>query len=845
MSTFGANLEYGLITLFQERSNPKLEHMKTLLLSTLSLCIVCTVLAQTSKSNLSIKGVVADSITGKPLAYVTVALQDVKTRLSVKSVVSREDGSFEISAPAGKSYQLLVDFAGYGEKSIPVEENATTLNLGTVVLATSTKQLNEVTVVAQKPLIKRDIDAITYDVTADPESPALSALDMMRKVPLLSVDASDNIQLKGSANYKILINGKESALMAKNPSDVLRSMPATNIERIEVITTPPAKYDAEGLAGIINIITKKKIGQGYNIGVNGRYNSVWGPAINVNGTYKQGKFGLSGYAGYNERLTISNGFGNNQTFFADNSNLVQSGTSNFSGHHKYADLELSYEFDSLNLLTGSFTYYHGSNAQSNSQLSTTADSNQAITQQYKMLTEGNNSWEGLDMGFNFQHGFKSDKNRLLTLSYKYNYSPNTQGTSNQILDTINYQLPNYKQYNDAGNRQHTLQLDYVHPYKKLTLEGGAKAILRNNYSNFQTSTFNDTTKEFVQSPTQTNDFNYHQDIFSLYNSYQAKLDKWNLKAGLRLEHTSIKADFVSVSSTVNQDYNNLIPSISIQRGFKTSSLTLGYTDRISRPGIWQLNPFVDLSNPKFVNTGNPNLKPELNHTFELNFSSFAKTSVNIGLSYAFSNNSIQNVTSLRIDSNLHNGLDTVTFTTWQNLGSNSSLGINFNTSFSIIKDLTVSLNGQISHVWLKGTFNGVMYHNDGYTGRAFMNAGYKFGKEKTFRFGIDAGFFSGDINLQGESSPFVYTSYVLSKTFMDKKLTISLVANNPYTKYYTFSSHTTTPDFYQYSYNREPYRTYAIRVNFKFGKLTSDIKRNQRGIENDDTKGGKSSGNNN
>ena len=166
-------------------------------------------------------------------------------------------------------------------------------------MSPSAKQLKGITITGLRPVIKREIDGISYDVTADPESVALNVLDMMRKVPLLSVDASDNIKLKGSGNYKILINGKESALVAKNPSDVLKAMPATNIERIEVITTPPAKYDAEGLAGIINIITKKNIDQGYNIGINGRYNTVWGPGINLNGTLKQGKFGLSAFAGYN------------------------------------------------------------------------------------------------------------------------------------------------------------------------------------------------------------------------------------------------------------------------------------------------------------------------------------------------------------------------------------------------------------------------------------------------------------------------------------------------------------------------------------------------------------------
>ena len=269
-----------------------------------------------------------------------------------------------------------------------------------------------------------------------------------------------------------------------------------------------------------------------------------------------------------------------------------------------------------------------------------------------------------------------------------------------------------------------------------------------------------------------------------------KWDKWIAKGGLRLEHTTIKADFVSVGSSADQNYNNLIPSISIQRNFKSSSINFGYTDRISRPGIYQLNPFVDQSNPKFISTGNPDLKPELNHSLELNYSNFAKSSVNIGLGYSFSKNAIQNVTSLQINNNTG---DTVTLTTYQNLGSNSRLGLNFNTSFTIIKDLTVSLNGQAAHVWLKGTYNGQLYHNDGYTGNAFFNAGYKFGAG--YRFGINAGIFSGDVNLQGKSSSFIFTSYVLSKTFLDKKATISLVSNNPYSKFFTFRSHTTTPIF--------------------------------------------------
>ena len=813
--------------------------MKPFSLALLVFLSIGKLFSQTNNPKINIKGIVSDSSNGKPMAYVTIALLDVQTKAPIKSTLSKEDGSFEITAPAAKQYELALAFTGYNNKQIPLKED-TNINLGKILMSVLSKELKGVTVTALRPVMKRQIDGITYDVTADPESVALSALDMMRKVPLLTLDASDNIKLKGSGNYKILVNGKESALVAKNPSDVLRAMPATNIERIEVITTPPAKYDAEGLVGIINIITKKNADQGYNVGVNARYSTIWSPGINLNGTLKQGKFGLAAYAGYNVHNTHTNAFGNTQNFFADNSSVSQTGTNTFGGHHTYGDAELSYEIDSLNLLTGSFEIYSGNNNQNSNQLSTTLAGNGALLQQYNLMNSGYNNYVGLDASVNYQLGFKKDKNRLLTLSYKYSYSPFKQFNNNSFSDTLQFEQPAYQQYNDAGNKEHTIQIDYAHPFKKLTLEAGAKAILRDNFSDFQTTDFNDTTNKYVLNQAQTNDFHYYQDIYSLYNSYQYKMDKWVAKAGLRIERTTVDANFITVGSSIQTAYNNLIPSLSIQRNFKSSTINFGYTDRISRPGIYQLNPFVDQSNPKFISKGNPNLVPELNHTFELNYSNFSKASINIGLSYAFSTNSIQNVTNLQVDSAAGKIIDTVTLTTFQNLGSNKTLGINFNTSFTIIKNLTFSLNGQLSYLWLKGNFDGQTYSNAGFTGNAFMNIGYKFGKE--FRIGLDAGFFSGDVNLQGHNSGYLFNSYVLSKTLLKKKLTLSLVANNPYSKVFTSKSHTTTKDFYQYSFNQNPYRNFAIRINYKFGKLNSDIKRNQHGINNDDTKAGKSGG---
>jgi len=813
--------------------------MKTLSLTVLLSWLVCHLPAQTGGSQITLKGIISDSASSKPMPYATLLLQDEKTKKPVRNFLSKEDGSFELTYTDSTQYELVIAFTGYQNKVIQLSNNGPA-DLGTIQLRAADKQMKEVTVLAVKPVIKRDLDGISYDVSADPEATALTALDMMRKVPLLSVDASDNIKLKGQSKYKILINGKESALMAKNPSDVLRSMPATNIERIEVITTPPAKYDAEGLAGIINIITKKKLDEGFNLGLNGRLNTVWGPGINLNGTYKKGKFGLSGYVGHGVRHQQTNAIGGEQLFFKDKSSFTQSGSNSVAAHNTYGNLELSYEFDSLNLLTGSVEFYKGNYSQNSNQLSNSYDSSQTLFQAYRLITDASNDFGGLDASLNYQHGFKKDKNQLITLSYKYSTSPNTQYITNTITDTFHYNLPSYTQYNHAGNREHTIQVDYVQPISKINLEAGGKAILRNNFSDFKTNTYNDSLKDYTLNPSQTNDFNYIQDIYSIYNSYSAKWEKWNAKAGLRVEHTTVNANFITTAKNVTQDYNNFIPSVSVQRNFKNGSLSFGFTDRISRPGIYQLNPFIDASNPNFINTGNPDLQPEVNHSFELNYSSFGKNSLTVGLSYAFSNNSIQTVTRLQSITGAAGG-DTVSVTTFENLGSNKNLGLNVNFNFSSVENLTISVNGQIAHVWLKGTYNGNFYQNDGFTGNAFLNIGYKFGKDKTWRAGFDAGYFSGDVNLQGSTSPYVFNSYVLAKTFFKKRITLSAVANNPYAQFYRFNNTTTTPDFYQQTYSEIFYRNFALRFNIKFGKLNSDIKRNQRGINNDDKKAGKSS----
>jgi len=811
--------------------------LKRILLALFFCLVAGSLFAQHTMPTIAVKGTVIDSVTGKPMEFVTASLQNSSTHQSVKTALSGTDGNFELKTPANGPLSLAIIFVGYKTKFIPVSGNGSVLDLGKIGLSPASKQLQEVSVSAAKPLMKREIDRISYDIQADPDSKGLSVLEMMRKVPLLSVDGNNNILLKGSGNYKILINGKESALLAKSPSDVLNSMSATDIEKIEVITTPPAKYDAEGLSGIINIVTKRNVGQGYNVALNTRFNTLYGPGGNLNGTVKQGKIGVSVIVGGGSNGTVNSGFGNTENIFHPQSSIIQNGTSKQTGGQYYGSTEFSYEIDTLNLLTASVNLNGARQNQSSIQSAQTESIN-GLQQAFGLQSAGNGSFNGLDASINYQLGFKSSKDKLLTFSYKFSNAPNNQFTDNIFDGRFKYPqllFPDYQQYNNAGNRDHTVQIDYASPLNaKVSIEAGAKAILRNNFSNYHINDRDSVTQQYITNNALTNDFNYHQDIYSLYNSYELKSDKWAGKAGLRLERTDINADFTSAGVTTAPSYDNLIPSVSVQRNFKSYSLNLGFTQRIQRPGIAQLNPFVDRSNPEFVNTGNPALHPELNNTFDLTYSNFAGAAINLDLSYAFSNNSIQTVSNLQVQT-VNNKTDTVTYTTYQNLGTNKTLGANANISFTIGKKLSLTLNGQLNYVWLSGTFNGIMYNNSGVTGNAFCNIRYRMGKG--YALSLNSYYFSGQVNLQGASNEYIFNQYLFSKDLFNRQMTIVLVANNPYARYYTSTSYINSAQFYQSTFSKSDYRSFAVRLNFKVDKLKKDIKRNEHGILNDDTKG--------
>jgi outer membrane receptor protein involved in Fe transport len=794
--------------------------------------------AQNAAPSISIRGVVLDSATGQPMSFVTVTLQVPQSGKAIKKVVTKSDGTFVVKAPAGNAYSLVLSFVGYAEITVPISGGSADIDAGRIMLVRSTVKLKEASVTAATPIVSREVDRLSYDVQADPEAVSLSLLEMMRKVPLLSLDANDNVLLNGGANYKILINGRESAMFARNPTDILRAMPAANIEKIEVITIPPAKYDAEGLSGIINIITKKHGDEGYNIGLNGGYNTVYGPSVSASGTYKQGKFGLAVFGVYGFSPNLVTNSSTTEFIPSINNTIAQNSINSRHAPVEDGSIDLSYEFDSLNLLTASANLYQNTTYRQGLQSSGT-DSAGILQQGFGLLNSYQEEYLGITAGLNYQLGFKRSKKELLTISYEFTAGPDEKVITDSFFNRMNYDpvlFPNFHQYNNENIAYNTIQIDYAGPLSKLlSTEAGAKAIFRSDYSHFHENDLDSASHSYLPNVAETNDFNYYQDVYSLYNSYQLNLNKWTAKGGLRLEHTVVNANFLSEGVAISPNYSNLIPSISLQRDFKAYSLNFGYTQRIQRPGISQLSPYVNLSNPLFIVTGNPSLRPELDNTLEATYNHFGKNSIIAGVSYAFSTNSIQRVTTLQTDS--VNGIkDTVNYTSYGNIGVNRNLGINLNIRLNPSQAFSLGLNARLSYLWLKGAYNGTLYSNQGYTGFAFVNARYKW--NNGYAVGMNGGYSSGGVTLQGHTQGRVSSNVYVSRDVLKKKGNVSLVAANVYAKFLTLQTVSSGPDFSQVSYNQTNYRFFMIRFNYRFGRLNSEIKKNQHGINNDDIKSG-------
>ncbi|MEJ8803512.1 outer membrane beta-barrel protein [Pontibacter sp. H249] len=820
--------------------------MKQTLLAALLCLLIPTYASAQSPFSGTIKGTVSDSTSKAALVYVTVLIQEAGKDQPLKSTFTKDNGSFEVSGLPEKSYQITLTYVGYKTQTILVPAFATgksSVEIGQVLLVGTANKLKEVEVITEKLLITQDVDKLSYNVDADPESKTMNALDMLRKVPMLSIDGDDNIKLNGSGNYRVLVNGKESSLFANSPKDVFKSMPANSIKNIEVITNPPSKYEAEGVGGIINIITHKKTPGGYNGSVSGNISNPRGAYGGGYLTAKAGKFGVSMYGGLSDYYSPKSSNRTTREDFIYNSILDQQGFSTNNGKFGYLSGELSFEMDTLNLFTANFNMNNSNGGYDQEQLANNTQADGTLISSYRRVNTGDHKWYSKEVGLDYQRTFKKSKDQLLTLSYKYGQNGNDSYTDFNLAPVLNYNGSRNNTENNGATIEQTFQVDYVQPIKKHSLEVGVKTILRDINSDFYYQTFNPETNKFVTDASRTNSFDYNQDIYAAYTSVNLKKDKWGLRVGARLEETKVNANFKSSDTTSDQDYFNLIPNISLSRSLpKMSNIKLSYTQRIERPSLWYINPYINEVDPKNISYGNEKLKAATSNVFNLAYSTFIKgVSINTGVTHTFTNNSIQRYTFLR-------AVDTVSVSTFGNIGRNHTTGINLSTNATFLKKISLNLNSSLTYVQLQSTTSGQdvfevsPVKNSGITSNTYANLSYKF--DNNWRLSGNLGIYSSEVMLQGSSASYIFNNFSASKQFLkDNKASVTLSVSNPFQRERRWYTEVNEPG--RFHLVQESYfvsRRATLSFNYRFGKLKGDIARKKRGIKNDDLKGGESSG---
>ncbi len=694
----------------------------------------------------------------------------------------------------------------------------------TAILAQD-KTLKEVSVKAQKSPVKQEADRVIYDMQADPEAKVSNLLEMLRKVPYITVDANENVMLKGNASFKILINGKPSSMLERDLKAVLRSIPASTIQRIEVYTTPPAKYDAEGLGGVINIITNKKLVDGYNGTINFNERIYGGPGLGTSFSAKLGKFGVSAFAGanINDNPVTNHSSVRNTT---DPSYLDQEGNSKSNGKNGYVGTELSYEIDSLNLLSGQFNINSG-RANGENEQTTLLTGPAGIINGYHLQNNNSNNGNGFDAGLNYQLGFKNDKSKLLTFSYRcYQYN-NAAGANINTTDRINYPSPDYDQRNTTTSSEQTVQVDFVQTIKNWSVEAGVKAIFRDNKSDFTYNLFNDSTGSFQKSGALSNNYSSTQNILAAYNTWGYNTKAFSVKAGLRVEQTFTDANFVSTSSAAHQRYRDVVPSIAFNFPVNSlSSFNAGFSQRLKRPGINKLNPFVDRSNPNFETYGNPDLTRVVMSDVRAGYSLSGKGNFNMGVFYDFGH-------GLDLTVSHYDAATQVTYTTYKNNGSFKGLGDFMSFSYPITKQLNFGTNCNIAIFWLTGDDDGTFKTIHFVTEGIYNSLSYQF--DGGWRTNLNVDINGKNPNgLQGKTNGVINTGLSVNKQLIKNQLMFSAAVRNPFTKYHNSVTHTTGADFTQDVTDQNYFRSFSISLNYNFGKLKDAIKKAKRGINNDD-----------
>ncbi|MBQ5729455.1 MAG: TonB-dependent receptor [Bacteroidaceae bacterium] len=793
---------------------------------------ICQTYAQTHAGQYTINGVVTDSITGEVQPYAAIRVKKPGSPKAFKVVNSDEYGKY--SLPLTQAGEYIVECIVVGKNpwsrmlAVKTNERQSVLDIR---LSDTNNTLGTATVTAQRAVVKAEVDKITYSIADDPDATTNSVLDMLRKVPMVTVDGEDKIQVNGSNSFKVYVNGKPNQMMSSDPATILKNYPASAIQKIEVITDPGAKYDAEGVAGVLNIITNDMASaSGYNLApsINFSNRGVHG---SVFGMVQAGKFMLSGNYGVGvmrhpnsssegERTTSDDPENHLLKYFADNQDN--------KGLFQHGSIEGSYEFNKKNLLSfnAGIHYHKGSKTAISEYDMFRANGTQKYG--YQSVSASQDKRPSYNVGADYQHMFDRE-GQYLTISYRYDNSPmrSKATTTYSALDSVPFMLSDLNTLQKKDFFEHTGQVDFTTPLGKMhTLSAGLKYIYRVNKSdNTEEHRTSGTTEDFVLSNDKSLQYRHQNDIAAAYLEYTLKAGNFTGRVGGRYEYSNVHVSYPDGKRDgFSSQFSDFVPSVSLGYNFSLSQiLKASYSMRIGRPSIGYLSPYVDRANPTAITYGNPNLESEKAHNFNVAYNSFSPV-INYGvtLSYSFSNNGLTAYKYVK---------DGVQHTTYDNFRKSRITTLNAFANWTITKGTSLNLKceGNYSDFRAEQTND----HTSGFSGNVF--GGLRQDLPWKLKLGIWAGGGSGRLDLQGRSGSFHFYNLNLSRSFLENDaLTVTLQAGNFVNPKRSFRSTVITDTFESTDIWQTNFLRYSIGVKYNLGKLKAKVKKAARTIRNTD-----------
>ena len=760
---------------------------------------------QAQEQELMINGQVLEQGSGQPVEFATVMLIKAADQQAVDGTSTLEDGSFTLSAAPGQ-YELEVSFIGFEAQRVKnVQVTNANVDLGIIKLGENSALLDEVVVRAEKSTTEFHLDKRVFNVGKDLSSTGASALEVLNNVPSVNGSIEGQISLRGSAGVQILINGKPSVL-ADEQGGALGTITADMIESIEVITNPSAKYEAEGTAGIINIVLRKEERKGMNGSV----------SLNT-GIPDNHSFGLS----LNRRTEKFNLFSQLGVGFRElpsdveviNRDLTTNATvSSIGEEFRNEDfynvvLGTDYYINQNNVITLSGNFAYEVEDQPSRTFFTRTDGNNTVLSEWtrEEVTEATNPKYQYEL--QYKRDFPDDKDHTLLFSAQGRFFGKDQSSDFSNTTTFGEDVDALQQTRTKFQEaRYTYKLDYTRPIsEEVTIEAGAQYEVNDVSNDFEVSDWID--GEFVSNAGLTNIFNYDQDVLGVYTTGAYEGERWGLKVGLRLENTQLNTLLETTDETNNQNFTNLFPSVhtsyKVNEGF---SLQAGYSRRIFRPRLWDLNPFFNIRNNFSVRTGNPNLLPEFTDSYELtSIFILGEATVNFGVYHRLTTEVIERI------STFENNVNT---TRPFNIGENRTTGLELNAKYSPSRKLSFLADLNYGYFIREGSFEDFSFDFDADQWSGKLTTKLKLPAD--FDVEVTGHYRSAVQTVQAVISGNVFADFGLRKKILKGKGVVNLSVRDVFASRIR-ESEALQPTFYSYNFSQRG-RFIALGFSYGFGK---------------------------